>query len=131
MAYHLGPPGPSAGAWRTIESQEFSEEKKKLGPWAWDGLKRFSAWTWETLKDTFGDRASEVLNTATDILVQRGEAAVVRTIEKGPGTQEEKDRLIVAAAAKTVNQVEGGGGGALIPIVIAALSIGVLFGGRK
>lgn len=131
MAYNLGQPDTSAGAWRTIESQDFIEEKKKLGRSAWDNLKRFGAWTWGTLKDTFGDRAGEVLSTATDILVQRGEDAVIRTIEKGPGTQEEKDRLIVAAAANTVNQVEGGGGGALIPIVIAALSIGVLFGGRK
>lgn len=132
MAYNLGQPDTSAGAWRTIEAQEFSEEKKKLGQWAWNGLKRFSAWTWGTLKDTFGDRAGEVLSTATEILVDRGESAVVNAIRKGPGTQEEKDRLIVAAAAKTVNQVEGsGGGGALIPIVIAALSIGVLFGGRK
>ena len=75
----------------------------------------------------------EVVNTSIEILADRGEAAIVKAIQDGPGTAEEKERLIVAAASQEVDKMEqqANGGGALIPIVIAALSIGVLFGGRK
>jgi hypothetical protein len=131
MAYNLGQPFDPADEYRQYKESQFSEEKKKLGRWAWNSLKRFGAWTWGTLKDTFGDRVSEVVSTATDLLVERGQTAAVDLIQKGPGTQEEKDKIIVAMAGEKIREVESKNGGALIPIVIAALSIGVLFGGRK
>jgi hypothetical protein len=112
---------------------ELNATKSKLG-FLWDGFKKYSKkYVLDPLVDIFGDRVPEVVNTAADILQERGEAAIVKAIQDGPGTQEEKNRLIVAAASQEVNKMEQqtSGGGALIPIVIAALSIGVLFGGRK
>jgi hypothetical protein len=136
MAYqktNLGQPITSTGELREYEQQQLAETQSKLG-WLWDGFKKYSKkYVLDPLVDIFGDRVPEVVNTAADILQERGEAAIVKAIQDGPGTQEEKNRLIVAAASQEVNKMEQQtrGGGALIPIVIAALSIGVLFGGRK
>jgi hypothetical protein len=136
MAYqktNLGQPITSTGELREYEQQQLAETQSKLG-WLWDGFKKYSKkYVLDPLVDIFGDRVPEVVNTAADILQERGEAAIVKAIQDGPGTQEEKNRLIVAAASQEVNKMEQqtSGGGALIPIVIAALSIGVLFGGRK
>ena len=113
--------------------QELAAAQSKLG-FLWDGFKKYGKkYLLDPLVDIFGDRVPEVVNTAVDILQERGEAAIVKAIQDGPGTAEEKERLIVAAASKEVDKMEqqANGGGALIPIVIAALSIGVLFGGRK
>ena len=112
---------------------ELNETKSKLG-FLWDGFKKYSKkLVLDPLVNIFGDRVPEVVNTSIEILADRGEAAIVKAIQDGPGTAEEKERLIVAAASKEVDKIEqqANGGGALIPIVIAALSIGVLFGGRK
>ena len=112
---------------------ELNATKSKLC-FLWDGFKKYGKkYLLDPLVDIFGDRVPEVVNTAVDILQERGEAAIVKAIQDGPGTAEEKERLIVAAASKEVDKMEqqANGGGALIPIVIAALSIGVLFGGRK
>ena len=136
MAYqntNLGQPITSTGELREYEQQQLAETQSKLG-FLWDGFKKYSKkYVLDPLVDIFGDRVPEVVNTAADILQERGEAAIVKAIQDGPGTQEEKNRLIVAAASQEVNKMEQqtSGGGALIPIVIAALSIGVLFGGRK
>ena len=136
MAYqntNLGQPITSTGELREYEQQQLAETQGKLG-FLWDGFKKYSKkYVLDPLVDIFGDRVPEVVNTAADILQERGEAAIVKAIQDGPGTQEEKERLIVAAASQEVNKMEQqtSGGGALIPIVIAALSIGVLFGGRK
>ena len=136
MAYqntNLGQPITSTGELREYEQQQLAETQSKLG-FLWDGFKKNSKkYVLDPLVDNLGDRLPEVVNTAADILVERGEAAIVKAIQDGPGTEEEKNRLIVAAASKEVDKMEqqASGGGALIPIVIAALSIGVLFGGRK
>ena len=136
MAYqntNLGQPITSTGELREYEQQQLAETESKLGR-LWDGFKKYGKkYVLDPLVDIFGDRVPEVVNTAADILQERGEAAIVKAIQDGPGTAEEKERLIVAAASKEVDKMEkeANGGGALIPIVIAALSIGVLFGGRK
>ena len=136
MAYqntNLGQPITSTGELREYEQQQLAETQSKLGI-LWDGFKKYSKkYLLDPLVDIFGDRVPEVVNTAADILQERGEAAIIKAIQDGPGTEEEKNRLIVAAASQEVNKMEqqASGGGALIPIVIAALSIGVLFGGRK
>jgi len=112
---------------------EVTATKNKLGI-LWDGFKKYSKkLVLDPLVNIFGDRVPEVVNTSIEILADRGEAAIVKAIQDGPGTAEEKERLIVAAASQEVGKMEqqANGGGALIPIVIAALSIGVLFGGRK
>ena len=136
MAYqniNLGQPITSTGELREYEQQQLAETESKLGR-LWDGFKKYGKkYVLDPLVDIFGDRVPEVVNTAADILVERGEAAIVKAIQDGPGTEEEKNRLIVAAASQEVDKMEqqANGGGALIPIVLAALSIGVLFGGRK
>ena len=136
MAYqntNLGQPITSTGELREYEQQQLAETESKLGR-LWDGFKKYSKkLVLDPLINIFGDRVPEVVNTSIEILADRGEAAIVKAIQDGPGTAEEKERLIVAAASKEVDKMEqqANGGGALIPIVIAALSIGVLFGGRK
>jgi hypothetical protein len=136
MAYqniNLGQPITSTGELREYEQQQLAETESKLGR-LWDGFKKYGKkYLLDPLVDIFGDRVPEVVNTSIEILADRGEAAIVKAIQDGPGTAEEKERLIVAAASKEVDKMEqqANGGGALIPIVIAALSIGVLFGGRK
>ena len=136
MAYqntNLGQPITSTGELREYEQQQLAETESKLGL-LWNGFKKYSKkLVLDPLVKIFGDRVPEVVNTAVDILQERGEAAIVKAIQDGPGTAEEKERRIVAAASKEVDKMEqqANGGGALIPIVIAALSIGVLFGGRK
>ena len=136
MAYqntNLGQPITSTGELREYEQQQLAETESKLGR-LWDGFKKYSKkLVLDPLAKIFGDRVPEVVNTSIEILADRGEAAIVKAIQDGPGTAEEKERLIVAAASKEVDKMEqqANGGGALIPIVIAALSIGVLFGGRK
>jgi len=136
MAYqntNLGQPITSTGELREYEQQQLAETESKLGR-LWDGFKKYGKkYLLDPLVNIFGDRVPEVVNTSIEILADRGEAAIVKAIQDGPGTAEEKERLIVAAASKEVDKMEQqvNGGGALIPIVIAALSIGVLFGGRK
>ena len=136
MAYqntNLGQPITSTGELREYEQQQLAETESKLGL-LWNGFKKYSKkLVLDPLVKIFGDRVPEVVNTSIEILADRGEAAIVKAIQDGPGTAEEKERLIVAAASKEVDKMEqqANGGGALIPIVIAALSIGVLFGGRK
>ena len=136
MAYqktNLGQPITSTGELREYEQQQLAETESKLGR-LWDGFKKYGKkYVLDPLVDIFGDRVPEVVNASIEILANRGEAAIVKAIQDGPGTAEEKERLIVAAASKEVDKMEqqASGGGALIPIVIAALSIGVLFGGRK
>jgi hypothetical protein len=132
MAYqniNLGQPITSTGELREYEQQQLAETESKLGR-LWDGFKKYGKkYLLDPLVDIFGDRVPEVVNTSIEILADRGEAAIVKAIQDGPGTAEEKERLIVAAASKEVDKMEqqANGGGALI----AALSIGVLFGGRK
>ena len=136
MAYqktNLGQPITSTGELREYEQQQLAETESKLGL-LWNGFKKYSKkLVLDPLVKIFGDRVPEVVNTSIEILADRGEAAIVKAIQDGPGTAEEKERLIVAAASQEVDKMEqqANGGGALIPIVIAALSIGVLFGGRK
>ena len=136
MAYqniNLGQPITSTGELREYEQQQLAETESKLGL-LWNGFKKYSKkLVLDPLVKIFGDRVPEVVNTSIEILADRGEAAIVKAIQDGPGTAEEKERLIVAAASKEVDKMEkeANGGGALIPIVIAALSIGVLFGWRK
>ena len=136
MAYqntNLGQPITSTGELREYEQQQLAETESKLGL-LWNGFKKYSKkLVLDPLVKIFGDRVPEVVNTSIEILADRGEAAIVKAIQDGPGTAEEKERLIVAAASKEVDKMEqqANGGGALIPIVIAALSIGELFGGRK
>ena len=136
MAYqntNLGQPITSTGELREYEQQQLAETESKLGL-LWNGFKKYSKkLVLDPLVKIFGDRVPEVVNTSIEILADRGEAAIVKAIQDGPGTAEEKERLIVAAASKEVDKMEkeANGGGALIPIVNAALSIGVLFGWRK
>ena len=113
---------------------ELNATKSKLG-FLWDGFKKYSKkLVLDPLANIFGDRAKEVVDTSIDILVKRGQQAVIKKIEDRTDlSPEEKDQLIVAYASDETVKMEqqANGGGALIPIVIAALSIGVLFGGRK
>ena len=102
MAYqntNLGQPITSTGELREYEQQQLAETESKLGR-LWDGFKKYGKkYLLDPLVDTFGDRVPEVVNTSIEILADRGEAAIVKAIQDGPGTAEEKERLIVAAAS--------------------------------